>query len=82
MIKLELAHCCMSCDFADIQKTECSQQVIEKELKKFQYPADRVEIIDAPEVIDMGEPPVMAIRKVLVSSGVPTAVAMVLSMSL
>ena len=21
MIKLELAHCCMSCDFADIQKT-------------------------------------------------------------
>ena len=33
MIKLELAHCCMSCDFADIQKTECSQQVIEKELR-------------------------------------------------
>lgn len=36
---------------------------IEKELKKYQYPADRVEIIDAPEVIEMGEPPVMAIRK-------------------
>lgn len=25
MIKLELAHCCMSCDFADIQKTVCSK---------------------------------------------------------
>lgn len=25
MIKLELAHCCMSCDFADIQKTAWSQ---------------------------------------------------------
>lgn len=34
MIKLELARCCMSCDFADIQKTECSQPgFIEKELR-------------------------------------------------
>lgn len=33
MIKLELAHCCMNCDFADIQKTVCSKQVIEKELR-------------------------------------------------
>ena len=39
------------------------KDVIEKELNKYQYPADRVEIIDAPEVIEMGEPPVMAIRK-------------------
>ena len=39
------------------------KEVIEKELGKYQYPADRVEIIDAPEVIEMGEPPVMAIRK-------------------
>ena len=39
------------------------KDVIEKELGKYQYPADRVEIIDAPEVIEMGEPPVMAIRK-------------------
>ncbi|HCM92386.1 MAG TPA: phosphate acyltransferase PlsX [Lachnospiraceae bacterium] len=39
------------------------KDVVEKELGKYQYPADRVEIIDAPEVIEMGEPPVMAIRK-------------------
>ena len=39
------------------------QDVIEKELGKYQYDADRVQIIDAPEVIEMGEPPVMAIRK-------------------
>ncbi|MCR4806167.1 MAG: phosphate acyltransferase PlsX [Lachnospiraceae bacterium] len=39
------------------------KDVVEKELKKYKYPADRIEIVDAPEVIEMGEPPVMAIRK-------------------
>lgn len=39
------------------------KDVIESELKKYKYEANRVDIIDAPEVIDMGEPPVMAIRK-------------------
>ncbi len=48
----------------DIRVYLCGKKdVIEKELKKYQYPADRIEIIDAPEVIEMGEPPVMAIRK-------------------
>ena len=39
------------------------KDVIEQELKKYQYPSERVEIVDAQEVIDTGEPPVMAIRK-------------------
>ena len=39
------------------------KDVIEAELKKYQYNSDRVEIVDAPEVIEMGEAPVMAIRK-------------------
>ncbi|MCR5420236.1 MAG: phosphate acyltransferase PlsX [Lachnospiraceae bacterium] len=39
------------------------KDVIEAELKKYSYPKDRVEIVDASEVIDTGEPPVMAIRK-------------------
>ncbi len=48
----------------DIRVYLCGKKdVIEKELKKYQYSADRIEIIDAPEVIEMGEPPVMAIRK-------------------
>ncbi len=48
----------------DIKVFLCGKKdIIEQELKKYQYPADRVEITDAPEVIGMGEPPVMAIRK-------------------
>ena len=39
------------------------KEVIEQELRKYQYPSERVEIVDAQEVIDTGEPPVMAIRK-------------------
>lgn len=39
------------------------QDAVKAELGKYEYPSDRVEIINATEVIDMGEPPVMAIRK-------------------
>ncbi|SFG10709.1 phosphate:acyl-[acyl carrier protein] acyltransferase [Lachnospiraceae bacterium C7] len=39
------------------------QQVIEGELKKYSYPQEQIEIVDAPEVIEMAEPPVMAIRR-------------------
>lgn len=35
---------------------------IREELKKYTYDADRLEIVHASEVIDTGEPPVMAIR--------------------
>ena len=37
--------------------------LIEKELAKYNFSKERVEVIDAPEVIEMAEPPVMAIRK-------------------
>lgn len=37
--------------------------VVKKELKKYQYPADRVEVVGATEVIETGEPPVAAIQK-------------------
>ncbi len=36
---------------------------IEKELQKYTFPKDRVEIVHAEEVIETAEPPVMAIRK-------------------
>ncbi len=36
---------------------------IKEELQKYTYPAERVEIVDAPEVIAMDEHPVEAIRK-------------------
>lgn len=39
------------------------QEVIEKELKQYTYPAGQIEIVDAPEIIETAEPPVMAIRK-------------------
>lgn len=32
MIKLELGHCCMRCDFADIQVMECSSPEVIKEV--------------------------------------------------
>ncbi len=37
--------------------------VIEKELKKYTYDEDRMEVVQADEVIGFDEPPVMAIRK-------------------
>ncbi len=35
---------------------------IEQELKKYQYPADRIKVVHTSEVIETAEPPVMAIR--------------------
>ena len=39
------------------------KDVIEDELKKYTYPAEKIEIVNAEEVIETAEPPVMAIRK-------------------
>lgn len=39
------------------------QEDIKKELEKYTYPKDRIEIVHAEEVIETGEPPVNAIRK-------------------
>ena len=38
------------------------EEVIRSELSKYTYPADRLEILDAREIIEMAEPPVNAIR--------------------
>ena len=39
------------------------REIIEEELKKYNYDTARVEIVHAEEVIETAEPPVMAIRK-------------------
>ncbi len=39
------------------------ESVIKEELKKYNYREEQMEIIHAEEVIETGEPPVMAIRK-------------------
>lgn len=39
------------------------EPVVAEELKKYTYDQDRLEVIHAEEVIETGEPPVMAIRK-------------------
>ena len=39
------------------------EELIRAELSKYKYPEDRLEILDAREVIEMAEPPVNAIRK-------------------
>lgn len=39
------------------------EPAIEEELKKYQYDPEQVEVVHAEEVIEMSEPPVMAIRK-------------------
>lgn len=39
------------------------EPVIKEELKKYQYPQEQIEIIHASEVIETGEPPVLAIRR-------------------
>lgn len=36
---------------------------IQKELDRYQYPGAQIEIVEAPEVIEMAEPPVQAVRK-------------------
>ncbi len=38
------------------------QEAVERELKKYTYPADRIELVHTSEVIEMAEPPVAAIR--------------------
>ena len=39
------------------------EALVREELAKYNYNAEQVEVIDATEVIEMAEPPVMAIRK-------------------
>lgn len=39
------------------------QDVVKKELEKYTYPEERVQIVHASEIIEMAEPPVLAIRK-------------------
>ncbi len=39
------------------------EDAIKEELAKYSYPKDQIEIVHAEEVIEMAEPPVMAIRK-------------------
>lgn len=39
------------------------EDLIKKELEKYQYPKDRISILHAEEVISTNEPPVMAVRK-------------------
>lgn len=39
------------------------EEVIKEELAKYTYPKESITIVDAPEVIEMAEPPVIAIRK-------------------
>ena len=36
---------------------------VQAELEKYTYPSEQIELIDAPEVIEMAEPPVIAIRR-------------------
>ncbi|WP_022764006.1 phosphate acyltransferase PlsX [Butyrivibrio sp. XPD2006] len=39
------------------------EEVVNAELSKYDYPKDKIEVVNATEVIEMAEPPVMAIRK-------------------
>ena len=39
------------------------QEAVNAELSKYTYPAERVEVVDAREIIETAEPPVLAIRK-------------------
>lgn len=39
------------------------EAVVKEELAKYTYPQEQIEVVDAPEVIETAEPPVMAIRK-------------------
>ena len=39
------------------------EDAVKEELAKYTYPVDQIEVVHAPEVIEMAEPPVMAIRK-------------------
>ena len=39
------------------------ETLVKEELNKYKYDASQIEVVDATEVIEMAEPPVMAIRK-------------------
>ena len=39
------------------------EAAVNAELSKYEYPADRVKVVNAEEIIDPNEPPVLAIRK-------------------
>lgn len=39
------------------------EEVVREELSKYEYPREQIELVDAPEVIEMAEPPVLAIRR-------------------
>lgn len=39
------------------------EEVVREELSKYEYPKEQIELVDAPEVIEMAEPPVLAIRR-------------------
>lgn len=39
------------------------ENLIKEELQKYEYPSQQVEVVPAEEIIEMAEPPVMAIRK-------------------
>ena len=38
------------------------EEVLKKELEKYSYPKDRLEVVHASEIIETGEPPVQAIQ--------------------
>ncbi|MCR5748529.1 MAG: phosphate acyltransferase PlsX [Lachnospiraceae bacterium] len=40
-----------------------SHDAVSAELEKYTYPKERIELVDSTEIIEMDEPPVMAIRK-------------------
>jgi glycerol-3-phosphate acyltransferase PlsX len=39
------------------------EESVRAELSKYEYPKEQLEFVDAPEVIEMAEPPVLAIRR-------------------
>ena len=39
------------------------EELVKAELAKYTYPAEQVEVVNATEVVEMAEPPVLAIRK-------------------
>lgn len=39
------------------------EEIVREELSKYEYPKEQIELVDAPEVIEMAEPPVLAIRR-------------------
>ena len=39
------------------------ESIVKEELAKYSYPKDQIEVVHAEEVIEMAEPPVMAIRR-------------------